>query len=310
MSKADQNKQPAVQTTGHAWDGDIQEYNNPLPTWWVWLFYATIVFSVVYWFIYPTFPIGKSYTTGTMNDITFVNDKGEEVTTHWNTRSLLLKEMQTSDGAVRQREYMKEVNAASVEDVLKDPEKMAFVRSMSKVLFSDNCGACHGAGGEGVVGLFPNLIDDDWLWGGTTDKIHATISGGRLGFMPAFAPTFNKEQLEEVSSYVLSQSGIEGGKPEAIAKGKEIFQGDTGGCYYCHGADAKGLESQGSANLTDKVWTIVNVADAHSYDEKLALVESVVSEGVSREMPTWKGRLTEEQIKLLTIFIHQLGGGE
>ncbi len=310
MSKADQNKRPAVQTTGHAWDGDIQEYNNPLPTWWVWLFYGTIIFSLVYWLIYPTFPIGKSYTTGIMNDITFVNDKGEEVTTHWNTRSLLIKDMQTGEAAVRQREYLEKINATDIKDILQDPEMMAFVRSMSKVLFADNCAACHGAGGNGVVGLFPSLVDDDWLWGGTPEKIQETITHGRLGFMPSFAPTFNKEELESVAAYVLSLSGVEGGKHEAIEKGKEIFHGESGGCYYCHGADAKGLQSQGSANLTDKVWTIANVPAAETYEEKLAEVEKVISEGVSREMPAWKGRLSDEQIKLLTVFIHQLGGGQ
>ncbi|MGV6857999.1 MAG: cytochrome-c oxidase, cbb3-type subunit III [bacterium] len=310
MSKADQNKRPAVQTTGHAWDGDIQEYNNPLPTWWVWLFYGTIIFSLVYWLIYPTFPIGKSYTTGIMNDITFVNDKGEEVTTHWNTRSLLIKDMQTGEAAVRQREYLEQINATDIKDILQDPEKMAFVRSMSKVLFADNCAACHGAGGNGVIGLFPSLVDDDWLWGGTTSDIHTTIAGGRIGFMPSFGPTFNEEQLEAVAGYVLSLSGIEGEGHEAVEEGKEIFHGQEGGCYYCHGSDAKGLNSQGSANLTDKVWTIANVPAAKTYEDKLAAVESVISNGVYREMPTWKDRLSEEQIKLLTVYIHQLGGGQ
>lgn len=310
MSKADQNKRPAVQTTGHAWDGDIQEYNNPLPTWWLWTFYGTIVFSLIYWLIFPAFPIGTSYTKGVFNTITFQNDKGEEVTTHWNTRSLLIRDMQSGEEAVKQKEYLAKISASSMEEILEDPEKMAFVRSMSKVLFADNCAACHGSGAAGVMGLYPSLVDDDWLWGGKPEQITETLMEGRMGFMPAFSETFNKEQQTDVASYVLSLSGVEGGNADSIAKGKEIFQGETGGCYYCHTQEGTGMASQGAANLTDKVWTIVDVPGMDSYDAKLAAVESVIHDGVVREMPGWKNRLTEDQIKLLAVYVHQLGGGQ
>lgn len=309
MSKPTPKKQSA-QTTGHAWDGDIQEYNNPVPTWWIWAFYATVVFALVYWLLYPAWPVGKSYTTGMMNDITFVNDKGEKVTTHWNTRSLYLSKQQTDPKAVRQKEYFQEVANTSYEDILKDPDKMAFMRSTSKVLFADNCAGCHGSGGSGVVGFYPNLADDDWLWGGSIHDIQQSIELGRYGYMPKFEKTFSAHELDAVAQYVLSLSGIEGGDAAAITAGQGLFQGQGGGCYYCHSADATGLKSQGAANLTDKIWTIVDVSAEHEYQGKLSLVKNVIRNGVERKMPAWNGRLTDEQNKMLTVFIHQLGGGQ
>ncbi len=301
--------QSAVQTTGHAWDGDIQEFNNPLPNWWLWSFYATVVFAVVYWIFYPAWPVGGGYTTGIMNDITFVDSDGTEKTTHWNTRALLLKEMQEGKSATLSREYLEKVKDADYQTILGDAEMMAFTRSMAVGLFGDNCMPCHGAGGAGVMGLFPNLADDDWLWGGTVEDIEATITNGRYGFMPSFRETFDEQQLDDVVSYVLSLSGHEV-DDAAAARGKDIFQTETGGCYYCHGTDGKGLKSQGSANLTDQIWTIADVPGAATLEDKKALVRQVVVNGVQRTMPAWKDRLDETQIKLLTVYVHELGGGQ
>jgi len=301
--------QSAVQTTGHAWDGDIQEFNNPLPNWWLWSFYATVVFAVVYWIFYPAWPVGGSYTTGVMNEITFVDSDGTEKTTHWNTRALLLKDLQEGKSATLSREYLEKVRDADYQTILGDAEMMAFTRSMAVGLFGDNCMPCHGAGGAGVMGLFPNLADDDWLWGGTVEDIEATITNGRYGFMPSFRETFNERQLGDIASYVLSLSGQEVDEAEA-ARGKDIFQTQVGGCYYCHGTDGKGMKSQGSANLTDQIWTIADVPGAQTLDEKKSLVERVVVNGVQRTMPAWKDRLDETQIKLLTVYVHELGGGQ
>ena len=146
MSENTQQQQSgAVQTTGHAWDGDLQEFNNPLPRWWVWTFYATVIFSLVYWVIFPTWPYANTYTKGIGNTITFKNDQGEEVTTHWNTRALLIEDMQNGEEALKQKAYLEKVNAASYEEILSDPDMMAFTESTAKVLFADNCAACHGA---------------------------------------------------------------------------------------------------------------------------------------------------------------------
>ncbi len=301
--------QSAVQTTGHAWDGDIQEFNNPLPNWWLWAFYATVVFAVVYWIFYPAWPVGGSYTTGVMNDITFVDSDGTEKTMHWNTRALLLKDMQEGKSATLSREYLEKVKDADYETILGDAEMMAFTRSMAVGLFGDNCMPCHGAGGAGVMGLFPNLADDDWLWGGTVKDIETSITDGRYGFMPSFRKTFDERQLDDVAAYVLSLSG-QPADDKSAQRGKNLFQTSAGGCYYCHGTDGKGLKSQGAANLTDQIWTIADVPGAETPAQKIAAVKSVVTNGVQRTMPHWSDRLDKTQIKLLTVYVHELGGGQ
>jgi len=309
MSDAKVKSTGAVQTTGHAWDGDIQEFNNPLPNWWLWAFYATVVFALIYWVLYPAWPVGGTFTKGVMNDITFVDSDGKEVTTHWNTRALLLKDLQDGKEARLSQEYMKKIAGASYSEILGDPEMMAFARSVAKGLFGDNCAACHGAGGQGVVGLFPNLADDSWLWGGSVQDIQNTIAHGHLGFMPAFRDTFNDQQLDDLATYVL---GLSGHKVDEAAseRGKTLFQTDAGGCYYCHTHAATGLKSQGAANLTDQVWTIADVNGAPDLAAMKERVEHVIKNGVQRRMPSWSGRLSPTQIKLLTVYVHELGGGQ
>lgn len=309
MSETKAKTQGSVQTTGHAWDGDLQEFNNPLPAWWLWAFYATVLFAVIYWVLYPAWPVAGSFTKGVMNTITFVDSSGKERTTHWNTRSLLLKEMQESESALRSREYLEKVAAADYQQILADPEMMDFTRSLAKGLFGDNCAACHGAGGSGLVGLFPNLADDDWLWGGTVEQIETTIRNGRHGFMPAFRATFDEQQLDDVASYVLGLSGHEVGQ-EAAQRGEAIFQTSAGGCHYCHTDAGTGLQSQGAANLTDQVWTVADVSAAQSLDENKAAVKRVIANGIERRMPDWTARLSAAQIKLLTVYVHELGGGQ
>jgi cytochrome c oxidase cbb3-type subunit 3 len=301
------NKQE-VETTGHAWDdGTLQEYNNPLPKWWVWTFYATCVFAIVYWILYPAWPVGKGFTTG-IKTIEYQTADGQTVTTHWNMRALLQQEMQTGEEAVKQREYLEKITSSSFEEILSDPDKMAFVRSMGKVAFADNCAGCHGSGGNGVIGLFPNLVDDAWLWGGDIKDIQTAIANGRNGYMTAFGNTLSDQEIDDVSAYVLSYS-IEGGNAASVQRGSEIFNGPKGGCTACHGADAKGMKALGSANLTDQIWTVADVPGATDYEAKKAAVMSVVKNGISREMPAWSGRLDEATIKLLTVYTYSLGGG-
>ena len=302
------NSKGSVQTTGHAWDGDLQEFNNPLPRWWLWGFYATVIFAVVYWFFYPAWPVGDSYTKGGLNSITYkVGDK--EVTTHWNTRALLMKDLQQGEEAVKQRKYMQKLVNASYADIVADPKMMQFTRAVGRTLFVDNCAACHGMGGAGVVGLFPNLVDDDWLWGGSLENVHKTITDGRNGFMPPFKNTFSQEQLDDVVEYVLSLSGHTVDS-EMAKKGDALFNGETGGCYYCHTHEATGMASVGSANLTDSIWTIAKVPSQKTIEAKRAVIREVVRNGVKRQMPAWKSRLSAAEIKVLTIYVHELGGGK
>lgn len=302
MSK--DNTQKTVQTTGHAWDGDLQEFNNPLPAWWLWTFYATVVFAIIYWILYPTLPIGNTYTKGVMNDITYTTEDGKTVTTHWNTRALFEKEMQEAREA--QAEYVEELSKASYAEIKSDPEKSAFAFSMANVLFADNCAACHQAGGNGVIGKFPNLIDDAWLWGGSFQKIEETIRQGRNGNMPAFKKQLGEQQIENVASYVLSLSGHKVDQAMA-AKGKQVFSTN---CAVCHGQDAKGQNAMGSANLTDSIWTIADVPGAASVEGKKAAIMQLVKNGKSRQMPAWQDRLSDTEIKILTYYVHQMGGGK
>ena len=299
----------AVQTTGHAWDGDLQEFNNPLPSWWLWSFYATVIFAAIYWVLYPAWPVGTSYTKG-IATTTFTDKAGNEVTTGWNTRAEFIRDMQVGDEALKQAEYLKKVEAASYEEIANDPDMTAFTQSLAKVLFADNCAACHGVGGTpAIVGSYPNLRDDAWLWGGSVEAIHQTLVQGRNGYMPAFREVLSAEQIDQLANHVLSLSGIEVDAAKAAA-GKALFQGNEAGCYYCHTENGSGMYSQGAANLTDAIWTVADVNGAADTDAKLARVRSVISGGIARQMPAWAGRLSDTEIKLLTVYVHGLGGGE
>jgi len=298
-----------VETTGHVWDETLQEFNNPLPRWWLWAFYGTVVFALIYWTIYPSWPIGKSYMKGVFNTITYKTDAGEEVTTHWNTRALLQREMQSGDAAMAQKAELEKVKSMSYADIAKNADTQAFVQSFGKGIFGDYCAACHQTGGVGVIGSYPNLSDDSWLWGGTTADIENTIRHGHLGFMPSFKGTLSEEQIDETANYVLSLSGEEADSALA-AKGEEIFQGQTGGCHLCHTDQGSGMKEQGSANLTDQIWTIADVKHAASKEAKLNAVKSVIKNGVQRTMPAWSSRLDDTQIKVLTAYINSFGGGQ
>ena len=310
-----QQKSGAVQTTGHAWDSDLQEYNNPLPRWWLWCFYGTVAFSILYWLFYPSWPVGNSWIKGFGTVNYTITDKAtgkeQEREYRWNTRALLLEDLGEAANDPQRKAMLSKVQTASYDQIVKDPKMMAFVRSVGKGLFGDNCAACHGGGGGGVTGLYPNLTDDDWLWGGGMDKIHETLVNGRKGFMPAFGAALKPEQLNDVAEYVLTLSD-EVGPSEASERGKAIFQGQVGGCYYCHGADAKGVQSQGAANLTDKIWAIANVPAQKNLQDKKAALTAFIANGVNntRIMPAWKDRLSPTDIKLLAVYVHQLGGAK
>ena len=296
-----------VQTTGHAWDGDLQEYNNPLPTWWVWAFYASVAIAVIYWLIYPAWPIGKTYTKG-FDTITYVNDKGVQKTTHWNTRAQLMQDMNAA--AVQQKLYLNKIDATPFEKIARDPEMTGFIASAGKALFSDNCAACHQAGGQGKVGFFPNLTDDDWLYGGTFAQIQQTITQGRNGYMPPFNEVLDGTQIDSLASYILSLSGEKVDATKAAA-GDVLFHSETAACYYCHGDNAKGRQEIGSANLADKIWLWADVPGQKTLASKEAAVKQVILSGLSKGvMPAWKDRLSAQQIKLLTVYIHELGGGK
>lgn len=302
-----QTQPKGVQTTGHVWDGDLQEYNNPLPVWWTYAFYATIVFALVYWLIYPSWPIGNSFLRG-MSEITFINSAGEEESWHWNSRAKLLVEMQAA--AEAQKPYLERIAGLPYDVIVKDPELNSFVVSAGKVLYADNCAACHQAGGQGKVGFYPNLTDDDWLYGGGFEAIHESLIAGRRGYMPAYSEALPATDIDALTHYVLSLSGTRV-DPDKAARGNTLFHSHAAACYYCHGDSAKGRQDLGAPNLTDQIWLWADVPGAADDAAKIRAVRQIIAGGLDQGvMPGWVGRLSPEQIKLLTVYVHQLGGGQ
>ena len=303
----DKKKAHVPQTTGHVWDGDLQEYNNPIPDWWLIAFYISVAAAVIYWFMYPAWPIGGSYTKG-FETITYVNDKGITKTTHWNTRALLMRE--TNKAVAAQQPYYTKIANTPYEQIVKDPELNSFAISAGKSLFSNNCAQCHQQGGGGKMDFAPNLTDDDWLYGGTFAKIQQSITNGRHGYMPPFATVLNDTQMTQLADYILRFSKVSV-NPASAEAGDALFHSQTAACYYCHGADAKGRQIIGSKNLTDNIWLWADEPDAVTITDKENAIKKVISGGEDNGvMPAWKDRLSADQIKVLAVYVHELGGGQ
>ncbi len=278
-----------VSTTGHVWDG-IKELNNPLPRWWLWTFYITIVWAVGYCFAYPSIPLLNGATTGFLG---------------WHSRTAVVQSMddlQASRGVLMQK-----LASTPLDQIESQPELLAFARAAGSAAFANNCAPCHGAGAQGSPG-YPNLNANRWLWGGKLDQIYQTIlhgarSGddkGHQGTMPAFGKTglLTAPQIEEVANYVRSLSNLKTESPAEVTAGAKIFADN---CAPCHGADGKGNISMGSANLTTKVWL---------YGSDLTTIENGVENGHGGVMPYWNGRIDTTTIKALAVFVHTLGGGQ
>ena len=254
-------------TTGHAWDGDLTELNNPLPRWWMWLFIGTVVFSFAYLLLYP----GAGSRAGTLG---------------WTSAGQYAAEQKAA------REAMAPVYAhyanAPAEALLKDPAAMG----IGERLFLNNCAACHGSDGRGSRG-FPNLTDDDWLYGGDAATIETTIAGGRVGQMPSMAASVGgAREQRELAHYVMSLSGSPNDSI-AAAGGKKLF----GQCAACHGVGGKGNPALGAPNLSDAVWL-------HGWGEKAIM--TTIANGRTNVMPAHKDRLTPEQIHVLAAYVTSL----
>ena len=251
-------------TTGHVWDGDLREMNNPLPRWWAWLFVITIVFSFIYLALYPGLGTyaGKFGWTSAGQHQTEVDKGNAEVAPLYARFS-----------------------AMKPEEVAKDAQAMA----IGERLFMNNCSQCHGSDARGNKG-FPNLTDNDWLGGGTPEIIKADITNGRIAIMPSMAAAVGTpDDVKNVAQYVLSLSGsphdsvrAELGKPKFVV------------CAACHGADGKGNQTIGSANLTDNIWL-------HGYGE--AAIVAMVNDGKTNRMPAQADKLTEAQIHVLASYV-------
>jgi cytochrome c oxidase cbb3-type subunit 3 len=275
-----------VETTGHEWDG-IRELNNPMPRWWVWTFYVTILWSIGYAIAYPAWPMISDATRGMLG---------------YSSRQEFADTVKTAADA--QKVFADRIAATSVDEIAKDPELLQFALNGGDAAFKVNCITCHGTGAMGGPG-YPNLNDDDWLWGGTLDQIYQTIQFGirndhpdtRVSEMPAFRDMLEPGQIREVAAYVISLTKTPS-DAALVEPGKKLFADN---CASCHGEKAEGNKEMGAPNLADAIWLKGDTEDA--------IVRQVTAprHGV---MPAWAGRLSDATIKELAVYVHSLGGGQ
>jgi cytochrome c oxidase cbb3-type subunit 3 len=287
MSEKQIDEVSGVATTGHEWDG-IRELDNPMPRWWVWTFYATIVWALAYTIAYPAWPLISSATSGLLGYSSRVDVKNE-----------------LDAASAAQAQYVDAISSKSVAEIAGDDALRQFAVAAGAAAFKVNCVQCHGSGATGSKG-YPNLNDDEWLWGGSLEQIYQTITHGarfasdadtRVSEMPAFGEILEPAQIAEVSAYVVSLSG-ETANAELAAAGKQVFADN---CAACHGDNAKGNRDLGAPDLTDTIWL---------YADTEAAIAAQVRAPKHGVMPAWGARLGDTTVKELTVFVHSLGGGE
>ncbi|MFC7290522.1 cytochrome-c oxidase, cbb3-type subunit III [Hirschia litorea] len=293
----DNNKQKdidahsGVETTGHEWDG-IKELNNPLPRWWLYVWFMTIAFSLVWWVLMPAWPAppgaqGNTQGVWKQSDRTQVNEA---------VNKLKAARVESAQALL----------TASLQEIENTPELQQFALAMGESAFGDNCATCHGSGGRGAIG-YPILADDVWLWGGTLDDIQHTITYGirsshdetRFSQMPAFGRDgyISEQEINDLVQKVLSLAG----KPsdqEAAFRAGENFEVQ---CASCHGSDGTGIRELGAPNLTDSEWL---------YGGSANQIRETIYNARNSTMPHWNERLDEATIKALAVYVHTLGGGE
>ena len=278
-----------IETTGHEWDG-IKELNNPLPKWWLWTFYATIVFSVGYMIWYPAVPMISTATAGISGET---------------NRSVLIEQM--AEAKAERADQLAALGEGELEVINTDADLRRFAIAGGASLYKVHCSQCHGSGAQGGPG-YPNLSDDAWIWGGDLAAIQHTIAHGvrneqsdeaRDSMMPAFGADeiLTGGEIGQVTAYVLSLSGSDHDADEA-ATGAEIYADN---CASCHGDDGQGLRDLGAPNLADALWLYGGTR------EEIARQIYRPRHGV---MPAWGLRLSETDIKQLALYVHSLGGGE
>jgi len=287
-TKGEKDTLTGRETTGHEWDG-LRELNTPLPRWWLNVFYATILFAIVYCVLFPAVPWITGHTKGLLGN----TQRGQLA-------------LDLADAAKRQSALLARIDAADLATIRKDPDLFAFAVAGGKAAFADNCVPCHRAGGAGAPG-YPMLAGDRWLWGGTLDALHQTISHGvrnddpdsRQSNMPRFGldGMLTAAQIGDVADYVRSLSGNPG-PADAVSRGAAIFKEN---CAVCHGENGKGNPQLGAPDLTAKI---------SLYGNDRATVVDVITRARAGSMPSWSRRLDPATIKMLTIYVHSLGGGQ
>ncbi len=287
MSEPERDEHSGVETTGHEWDG-IRELNNPLPRWWLWVFYGCIVFAIGYWVLMPAWPGPRGYTPGLLKQ----SDRAEVV------QQLEALQVQRGRGEAM-------LAGATPQQIEADPELQAHALSVGQSVFGDNCATCHGAGGGGTRG-YPNLRDDVWLWGGSLDEIEHTLrvgvrsthSGTRTSRMPSFGRDgmLSVAQVADLTEYVVRLSGRQA-NAAAVGRAQQPFADN---CAACHGPDGTGDQAQGAPNLTDREWL---------YGSDRESIRGQIHNGRNGVMPTWEGRFSPGVIKALAVYVHVNAGG-
>jgi cytochrome c oxidase cbb3-type subunit III len=278
-----------IETTGHVWDG-IEELNTPMPRWWLWTFIATIIWGLGYTVAYPAWPLITGATPGVLGS---------------STRADVAADIQRFEAA--NSEISAKLASADLTTIATTPELQAYATSAGAAIFRTNCSQCHGSGAAGVQASgYPNLLDDDWLWGGDIASIHTTITHGvrndtdpdaRFSQMPAFGDILEKAQIDQVVQHVLAISGQDHDAAQA-GLGAAIF-GEN--CASCHGEGGIGNREFGAPNLTDAIWLYGKTP------ERLLETVTYARNGV---MPNWNNKLSETEIRAVAAYVHQLGGGE
>ncbi|WP_270373898.1 cytochrome-c oxidase, cbb3-type subunit III [Marinicauda sp. Alg238-R41] len=294
--KKDIDAHTGVETTGHEWDG-IKELNNPLPRWWLWVFYASIIWSVIYMIFMPAIPAlpgMQGYTPG-------LRDHTERENVH-----NALAELQTA----REPQFARLQEAAAqggIDAIEADPELLRFALAAGRSAFGDNCATCHGDGGQGAIG-YPNLNDDIWLWGGTFDEIRHTLEVGirsdhpeaRYSQMPAYGADglLERQEINAVADHVMTLAGLIEPTEAGETTGAEIYEFQ---CAACHGVDATGDRMVGAPNLVDNYWL---------YGSEREQIVNSIWRGPFGVMPNWGERLNDPTITALAAYVYLLGGGE
>ncbi|MEL6295746.1 MAG: cytochrome-c oxidase, cbb3-type subunit III [Pseudomonadota bacterium] len=276
-------------TTGHEWDG-IEEWNNPLPRWWLWTFYLTIIWGVGYTIAYPAWPLISQATGGLLG---------------YSTRAELAEDLEAArlaNAGIDER--LATVDLAAVSD---DAELLQYANSMGASVFRTYCSQCHGSGAAGVQAAgYPNLLDDAWLWGGTVDEIQYTVRHGirneddpdaRWSEMPAFGEILTEEEIAQTVNYVMSLSG-NATDPALVEAGETVYLDN---CAACHGDEGLGDIYQGAPNLADAIWL---------YGGDVETLTETVTYSRFGVMPPWSERLSEAEIRGVALYVHGLGGGE
>lgn len=288
MSKRPVQKKKDPETTGHSWDG-IEEFNNPLPRWWLWTFYACIVWAIGYSIAYPAWPGISGATKGVLG---------------WSTRANVQADI--DQAAAKLAPINAKLVAADLTAISTDPELSGYAASAGAAVFKTWCTQCHGSGAAGAVG-YPNLLDNDWLWGGDIDAIYTTVKHGirteedddaRYSEMPAFGDDYlEPAQIDAVANYVMSLSG-DPMDASLVGAGAEVFAEE---CSSCHMDDGTGDREQGAPNLSDAIWL---------YGGDFDTIKETVTNSRFGVMPNWGSRLSEAQVRAVAAYVHQLGGGE